>query len=96
MLNSDCYKAILEIILLCSKNKNSGSFKNVMYKMCSQIIFTLEQKYKTVFKNEEKDIVYNFHIMKIRYMKDKVWRQFKNMKKFQLIFFMYISIYTQF
>ena len=31
-------------------------------------------KYKTTFKNEEKDIAYNFWIMKIRYMKDKVKR----------------------
>ena len=34
-------------------------------------IFTPGQKYKTTLKNEENDIVYNFLIMKIRYMKDK-------------------------
>ena len=34
-------------------------------------IYTLGQKCKTTIKNEEKDIVYNFWIMKIRYMKDK-------------------------
>ena len=33
--------------------------------------FTPGQKYKTTLKNEEKDIVYYFEIMKIRYMKDK-------------------------
>ena len=31
-------------------------------------IYTPGQKYKTILKNEEKDIVYNFQIMKIRYI----------------------------
>ena len=29
----------------------------------------------TTIKNEEKDIVYYFYIMKIRYMKDKIKRR---------------------
>ena len=37
-------------------------------------IYTLGQQHKTILQNEEKDIVYNFLIMKIRYMKDKVKR----------------------
>ena len=36
--------------------------------------YTPGQKYKITLKNEEKDIVYNFLIMKIRYMTDKVKR----------------------
>ena len=36
-----------------------------------QFIHTPGQKYKTTLKNEEKNIVYNFLILKIRYMKDK-------------------------
>ena len=36
--------------------------------------YTHRQKYKTTLKNEEKDIVYNFQIMKIRYIRDKVKR----------------------
>ena len=59
-------------------------------------IYTPGKKYKTSIKNEEKDIVYNFLIMKIRYMKDKVWRQIQNKKKFQFISYMYISIHAQF
>ena len=37
MLNCNCYIAILETISLCAK-KSSGSFKNVINKMCLQII----------------------------------------------------------
>ena len=35
--NCDCYIAILETIYLCAK-KSWGSFKNVIYKMCLQIL----------------------------------------------------------
>ena len=38
MLNCDCYIAILETIQLYAK-KSSGSFENVIYKMCLQIIY---------------------------------------------------------
>ena len=34
-------------------------------------ICTPGQKYNTTLKNEQKDTVYNFLIMKISYMKDK-------------------------
>ena len=37
-------------------------------------IYAPRQKYKITLKNEEKDIVYNFWIMKIRSMKVKVKR----------------------
>ena len=37
MLNCECYIAILETIEVCTK-KSSGSFKNVIYKMCLQIV----------------------------------------------------------
>ena len=37
MLNCDCYIAIVETILLYTE-KSSGSFKNVIYKKCLQII----------------------------------------------------------
>ena len=55
-------------------------------------IYTPGQKYKTTLKNEEKDIVYCFLIMKIRYMKDKTKTQL-NLKyeEFQFLFYMYIS-----
>ena len=33
-------------------------------------VHTPRQRYKTTLKNEEKYIVYNFWIMKIKYMKD--------------------------
>ena len=48
------------------------------------------QKYKTTLKNEEKDIVYNFYIMKIRHMKDKAWRQLNLKYKEILIQFIFI------
>ena len=35
------------------------------------IYINLWTKYKTTHKNEEKDIDYNFRIMKTRFMKDK-------------------------
>ena len=35
-------------------------------------LYTLGQKYYATLKNEEKDIVNNLLIMKIRYMKDKI------------------------
>ena len=41
---------------------------NIYIYICAH---TSEQKYKTNLKNEKKDIVYNFQIMKIKYMKDK-------------------------
>ena len=34
-------------------------------------MYTLGQIYITILKNEEKDIIYNFYIMKIIYMKYK-------------------------
>ena len=42
------------------------SYGNLAY------IYSPGQKYKTTLKNEGKDILYNFYIMKIRYMKDRV------------------------
>ena len=39
MLTFDCYNAILEMILLCAKRISLGSFKNVIYKMCLQVIY---------------------------------------------------------
>ena len=55
---------------------SSGSFKNVsfklfFYKIYIFNIYTPGQNYKTTLKNKEKDTVYNFKIMKIRYKKDK-------------------------
>ena len=40
MLNCDCYITIFETIYLCAE-KISGSFKNIVYKMCLQIIYLI-------------------------------------------------------
>ena len=69
--------------------------KSIRKKKChiSINIHTPEQKYKTTYKNEEKDIVYNFQIIKIRYMKDKVYRQLDFRYEEMSIHFLYdISI----
>ena len=46
-VNYDCFIVIIETFERCIK-KSSGSFKNVIYKMCQQIIFDS-------FKNEISD-----------------------------------------
>ena len=47
-------------------------------------------KINTPVKNEEKDIVYNLKIMKIRYMKDKAKRQSKLKYEEISIHFLYV------
>ena len=54
---------------------NTQKQRNVIY-VCAYIyiyiyIYTPLDKNIKLLKNEEKDIVYNFLIMKIRYMQDK-------------------------
>ena len=67
--------AVLWFYSYLSKLSNSFSLSLSIY----IYIYTPEQKYKTTIKNEEKDIVYNFLIMKLRYMKDK-FKRYSNLK----------------
>ena len=53
-------------------------------------VYTLGQKNKLTLKNEEKDIVYNFLIIKIRYMKDKFKEDLNLKKKVISIHFLYV------
>ena len=59
-------------------------------------MYTRGQKYKTTQKNEEKYIVYNFYVTKIRYMKDKSYKQLNlKYKDISIHFYMYINIHAK-
>ena len=52
--------------------------------------YTPGQKYKTTLKDEDKDIVYIFGIMKIRYLKGTVKRHLKLKYEEISVYFLYV------